>query len=81
MAGETSRDTYANLDGAWRLIFTTGTLDTQKRIGRKINYFPLKAAQCFNTDTMKLTNGIFVGDFELVKFFGEFEWLVLQVGM
>lgn len=72
--GETSRDTLENLDGAWRLIFTTGTIDTQKKLGRKINYFPIKAAQCFDTSTMKLTNGIFLGNIELIKFFGEFEW-------
>ena len=72
--GATSADTLANLNGAWRLIFTTGTIDTQKKLGRKINYFPLKAAQCFYTDTMTLTNGIFLGDIELIKFFGEFEW-------
>ena len=72
--GATSTETLANLNGAWRLIFTTGTIDTQKKLGRKINYFPLKAAQCFYTDSMTLTNGIFLGDFELIKFFGEFEW-------
>lgn len=31
-------DTIANLDGAWRLVFTTGTLDTQKKIKGRINY-------------------------------------------
>ena len=71
--GESSRETLKNLNGAWRLIFTTGTIDTQKKIG-KINYFPIKAAQCFDTSTMTLTNGIFLGDFAVLKFFGSFEW-------
>ena len=68
-----SRDTLANLDGAWRLVFTTGTVDVQKRVG-KISYFPLKAVQTFDTAAMRLTNGIFIGDFALVKFDGPFEW-------
>ena len=71
--GESSRETLKNLDGAWRLIFTTGTIDTQKKYG-KVNYFPIKAAQCFDTTTMTLTNGIFLGEFALLKFFGSFEW-------
>ena len=35
-------DTVKNLDGAWRLVFTTGTIDTQKKSKGQINYFPLK---------------------------------------
>ena len=46
-----------NLDGSWRLIFTTGTKETQKKWGRKVSYFPLKATQSFNTATMEITNG------------------------
>ena len=75
--GAISRATLANLDGAWRLVFTTGTLDTQKKIG-KINYFPLRATQTFDTSTMRITNGIFAGDFALLKFFGSFDWLEKQ---
>ena len=71
--GATSRDTLKNLNGAWRLVFTTGTIDTQKKYG-KVNYFPIKAAQCFDTASMTLTNGIYVGDFAVLKFFGPFEW-------
>ena len=71
--GASSRETLKNLNGAWRLIFTTGTIDTQKKYG-KVNYFPIKAAQCFDTSTMTLTNGIFLGDFAVLKFFGDFEW-------
>lgn len=69
----TSRETLEALNGAWRLVFTTGTVDTQKKLG-KINYFPIKAVQCFNTETMAISNGIYVGDFAVLKFFGEFSW-------
>lgn len=32
-----------NLDGEWRLIFTTGTKETQDKLGgNRINYFPIK---------------------------------------
>ena len=72
--GAISRATLEALDGAWRLVFTTGTLDTQNKIG-KINYFPLRATQSFDTSTMRITNGIYVGEFALLKFFGEFQWL------
>eukprot|EP00976_Prorocentrum_cordatum_P081747 1184535-Prorocentrum_minimum.AAC.3 len=58
---EVSKKTLAQLNGAWRLVFTTGTIDTQKKFGRRINYFPVKAVQCFNTSNMRLTNGIFIG--------------------
>ena len=64
-----------NLNGAWRLIFTTGTVSTQEKLGGNINYFPIKAQQCFETSTMKLTNGIYLGDFALLKFYGTFDWL------
>ena len=73
--GALSRATLAALDGAWRLVFTTGTVETQSKLGRKINYFPLRATQTFDTATMAITNGIFIGEFALIKFFGEFEWL------
>ena len=43
--GALSRETISALDGAWRLVFTTGTVETQSKIGRKINYFPLRATQ------------------------------------
>lgn len=65
--------TLQALDGAWRLVFTTGTATTQKRLGgAKINYFPIKAVQCFDTSTMRLTNGIYLRNFPVVKFFGPF---------
>ena len=72
--GALSRATLANLDGAWRLVFTTGTIDTQNKVG-KINYFPLRATQSFDTSTMVITNGIYLGNFALLKFLGSFDWL------
>lgn len=61
----------ANLNGSWRLVFTTGTANTQKKYG-KINYFPLKAVQSFDTETMSIENGIYLGDFCALKFSGDF---------
>ncbi len=73
--GALSRATLAALDGAWRLVFTTGTVDMQNKLGRSINYFPIRATQTFDTKSMTLTNGIYAGDFALLKFFGTFDWL------
>ena len=77
--GALSRATLAQLDGSWRLVFTTGTIDTQKKVG-KINYFPLRATQTFDTSTQPftITNGIYIGTFGLLKFFGTFDWLEKQ---
>lgn len=71
--GQTANETLQYLDGTWRLIFTTGTASTQKKIGR-INYFPLKAEQSFNTTDFTISNGIFIGNYPALKFFGNFEW-------
>ena len=71
--GRTAEITIDKLNGAWRLVFTTGTVETQKKVGR-INYFPLKAVQCFDTTELKLTNGIYINDFAVLKFFGPFEF-------
>lgn len=73
--GRTAEDTLKFLNGSWRLIFTTGTADTQKKIGR-INYFPLKAVQTFDTASGEITNGIYITeDFEVLKFYGQFKFL------
>lgn len=64
------------LNGDWRLIFTTGTAKTQQKYG-KINYFPLKAVQSFRTidqDPMLIENGIYLGDFCVLKFSGVMEF-------
>lgn len=62
--------------GSWRLIFTTGTINTQERTGR-INYFPIKATQSFNKeeDPWLIENGLYIGEFPLVKFKGDFTWM------
>lgn len=73
--GQTNAELLSNLKGAWRLVFTSGTVDFQKKIG-KINYFPVKAVQSFDTDNWRITNGVYVGTFPLLKFFGEFSWNV-----
>mmetsp|Transcript_14164 Transcript_14164/g.29527 ORF Transcript_14164/g.29527 Transcript_14164/m.29527 type:complete len:268 (+) Transcript_14164:94-897(+) len=72
----------------WRLIFTTGTVDTQRKLGgTKINYFPLKATQSFDSSKSNdpaewvIQNGIAVGDFELVKFEGDFDWTLAKSGL
>jgi len=72
--GKTSQETLSYLSGSWRLIFTTGTADTQKKFGR-VNYFPLKAIQSFDVETKEISNGIYVGPWTLIKFFGTFDWL------
>jgi hypothetical protein len=82
LADQTLEALSGNGGGSWRLIFTTGTINTQKRTGR-VNYFPLKATQSFNsaTDPWLIENGIFVGDFPLVKFSGDFDWTVQKSGV
>mmetsp|Transcript_2230 Transcript_2230/g.3509 ORF Transcript_2230/g.3509 Transcript_2230/m.3509 type:complete len:283 (-) Transcript_2230:120-968(-) len=72
--GATADETLKGLKGAWRLIFTTGTVKTQEKFGKKINYFPIKAVQCFNTDDFSISNGIYLGNFPVLRFVGEFEW-------
>mmetsp|Transcript_37 Transcript_37/g.53 ORF Transcript_37/g.53 Transcript_37/m.53 type:complete len:267 (+) Transcript_37:71-871(+) len=73
---EVAQDVLDNLNGSWRLIFTTGTKKTQERFETKINYFPIKAVQSFDTSSVpfKIENGIYAGDFALLKFGGEFEF-------
>mmetsp|Transcript_28406 Transcript_28406/g.65952 ORF Transcript_28406/g.65952 Transcript_28406/m.65952 type:complete len:152 (+) Transcript_28406:1-456(+) len=63
------------LNGSWRLIYTTGTAKTQERA--RINYFPLKAVQSFNStqDPFTISNGIFLGNFAVLQFFGNFEFV------
>jgi hypothetical protein len=67
--------------GSWRLVFTTGTVDTQKRTGR-INYFPIKATQSFNkaADPWAIENGIYLGNFPVLKFRGDFDWTLQKNG-
>ena len=69
---EVSAKTLEQLDGCWRLVFTTGTISRQKRTGARVNYFPVKAVQTFDLPASKITNGIFFGDWAAVRFFGIF---------
>ena len=41
---QAAEEVLSNLNGEWRLIFTTGTQETQKKIKAKINYFPIKVS-------------------------------------
>ena len=38
----TAQNMLRNLNGEWRLIFTTGTQDMQSKLGGSINYVPIK---------------------------------------
>ena len=86
-AATTSDDTLdalsGNGGGSWRLIFTTGTIDTQKKTGTRINYFPVKATQSFNkgTNPWYIENGIYLGDFPIIKFSGDFDWSLQRSGV
>jgi len=72
-----------NGGGSWRLIFTTGTIDTQKKTGTRINYFPVKATQSFNKGIgpWYIENGIYLGDFPVIKFSGDFDWTLQKSGV
>jgi hypothetical protein len=72
---------------SWRLIFTTGTIDTQKKTGR-VNYFPIKATQSFKKggsttepSSWLIENGIYLADFPVLKFRGDFDWTLQNSGV
>ena len=67
----------SNLKGDWQLIFTTGTIDTQKKVG-KVNYFPLKAVQSFNPSTNYIQNTVWAFGNPIIKFMGEFVLLTSE---
>ena len=75
-----AQDVLTSLNGSWRLIFTTGTKTTQDRIQKTVNYFPIKAVQSFDTSTdpYGIENGIYLGDFALVRFSGPFDFDVVK---
>mmetsp|Transcript_20788 Transcript_20788/g.30774 ORF Transcript_20788/g.30774 Transcript_20788/m.30774 type:complete len:293 (+) Transcript_20788:11-889(+) len=76
----TAQNVLTNLNGTWRLIFTTGTKTTQDRIKKTVNYFPIKAVQSFDTSTdpFGIENGIYLGDFAALKFSGPFEFDLIK---
>jgi hypothetical protein len=55
-------------------IIATGTAKSQERLGARINYFPIKAVQSFDCTTFAISNGIYLGDFAVIQFFGDFEF-------
>eukprot|EP00584_Thalassiosira_punctigera_P025590 CAMPEP_0172553058 /NCGR_PEP_ID=MMETSP1067-20121228/48239_1 /TAXON_ID=265564 ORGANISM="Thalassiosira punctigera, Strain Tpunct2005C2" /NCGR_SAMPLE_ID=MMETSP1067 /ASSEMBLY_ACC=CAM_ASM_000444 /LENGTH=256 /DNA_ID=CAMNT_0013341165 /DNA_START=105 /DNA_END=875 /DNA_ORIENTATION=- len=72
-----SKDIMDNISGEWRLIFTTGTKERQKKSGGRVNYFPLKAIQKFDASVEPKTieNGIYGPlDLPLVRFSGDFDF-------
>jgi hypothetical protein len=69
-----SNTLVSQLNGSWRLVFTTGTAQTQKKLSGRINYFPLKAIQSFDTDSKAIANGIYLGNFCALKFSGSFDF-------
>lgn len=70
-------DMAAHLDGSWRLVFTTGTAQTQQKLlkGGTLNYFPLKAIQSFDAKSGRIENGIYIfGDFCAIRFSGRYDF-------
>jgi len=64
------------ISGEWRLIFTTGTKERQKKSGGRVNYFPLKAIQKFDAtvEPKVIENGIYAWDLPLLRFSGDFDF-------
>ncbi len=73
---EFSKDILDNISGEWRLIFTTGTKERQKKSGGRVNYFPLKAIQSFDAtvEPKVIENGIYAWDLPLIRFSGDFDF-------
>ena len=71
-----SKDIMDNISGEWRLIFTTGTKERQKKSGGRVNYFPLKAIQKFDAtvEPKVIENGIYAWDLPLLRFSGDFDF-------
>lgn len=72
-----SKDILDNISGEWRLVFTTGTKERQQKTGGRVNYFPVKAIQKFDTSTEPkfIENGIYLPlDIPLVRFTGDFDF-------
>ena len=69
-----SKDIMDNISGEWRLIFTTGTKERQKKSGGRVNYFPLKAIQKFDVEPKVIENGIYAWDLPLLRFSGDFDF-------
>jgi len=64
------------LTGDWRLIYTTGTSQTEKQVGR-INYVPIVAVQRFDMEKEFIRNGVYLGPLSL-EFEGTLRWIEEQ---
>lgn len=61
--------TGAELNGKWRLVYTSGTkkvAGSLKKVGFGGSYFPVPAIQSFDMDKGRIRNGIYLGP---IKFF------------
>ena len=56
------------------VLQATGTAKSQERLGARINYFPFKAIQAFDTNTWAISNAIYIGEFPVIQFFGDFDF-------
>jgi hypothetical protein len=68
---ETAERMAQDLKGDWRPIFSSGTTITQARLGgRALNYFPIKAVISLRPEEGKIQNGLYIGEFYLVRLNG-----------
>jgi hypothetical protein len=68
---ETAERMAQDLKGDWRPIFSSGTTITQARLGgRPLNYFPIKAVISLRPEEGKIQNGLYIGEFYLVRLNG-----------
>jgi len=61
------------LTGSWRLVYTTGTKQTEGEVGR-INYVPIVAVQTFDMEKRFIRNGVYLGPLTL-EFEGKLTWI------
>ena len=70
-SSDTAQRMAQELKGDWRPIFSSGTTITQARLGgRPLNYFPIKAVISIRPEVGKIQNGLYLGDFFLVRLNG-----------
>ena len=68
---DTAEEMTRSLEGNWRPVFSSGTPITQARLGgRRLNYFPIKGVISLQPDEGKIQNGLYVGDFYLIRLNG-----------
>lgn len=72
---ETADRMTQELEGNWRPVFSSGTTITQARLGgKRLNYFPIKAVISLKPDEGKIQNGLYVGDYYLIRLNGTCEY-------